>query len=128
MKLLCLAIGAFGVLLGGALLGISLCDQFAEGPYEGPPRFLWLWFLPCPFLFLFGAQESRRPLDITPLILAPVLISAGIDLSLEDRAGGRLLFWSGIVAPVVWHVFLGAWRRLRRSPMDASLVSREIER
>jgi len=120
----CRAIGAFGVLLGGALLGIALCDQFAEGPFEGPPRFMWLWFLPCPFLFLLGARESHRRLDVIPLMLAPVLISAGLDLCIEDKAGGRLLFWSGIIVPIAWHVFFGAWRHLRRTPIDGTAFAK----
>jgi hypothetical protein len=110
-------LGAAGVLIGGALLGVALCDLSGNGAIEGPPRWMWMWFIPCPILLLFGTRQLHQPLRVLVFISPPVLLAAGLCLCMAypDRWLGRIVLCLGVIIPLVLSVFVNAHYRGREN-------------
>jgi len=88
--------------MGGTLLGLSLCDLSGNGPLEMPSRFLSLWFLPFPLLFLYGVRKLHEPLWLCVVVSPPVLFSIGLYLVIcYPQSGFQWVFSLGFVTPAV---------------------------
>lgn len=111
LSLVAVTLGTIGVLLGGFLFGLFLCDPHRTGPFEGPAPTMWIWFTPFVFLLWYGLRLSQRALYSFVITPVPVLLASGLYLALAGSGFGRWVFVLGIVAPIVSGLLVSAHYR-----------------
>jgi len=103
-----------GVIIGGLLLGIAICDPHGTGPIEGPPPLMWAWLLiPGTFLVLFGLRRQRQALYVFAVIPIPVFIASGLYVRMTDPKSWLpgMLFLLGLAVPIVSGRLITAYYR-----------------
>jgi hypothetical protein len=114
--------GAYGVAMGGIMLGFALFGPSGTGTLEAVPLLIWILVVASPFLLLIGLGVSRRPLYLLVFVPMPLLMAASYYLrEYRDHRQGWIAFL-GLAAPFIAYPMIAIYyrRRFGRKPHISS--------